>query len=127
MYVELLGTLIAWARQMYQLVARRATRPVMKLKSRATAAWSKDWFSTQLTWRHLSDIEDGDDETDYYWEYISSYDYLELSADIGDHVTVMVGAERFSIRIPPQWGWNSWRQIHSQVFMTFSEEPYTRD
>lgn len=105
------------------------SRPVMKLKSRATAGWSKDWFSTQLTWRHLSDIEDGDDETDYYREYISSYDYFELSAsaDIGDHVTVMVGAKNLFDKDPPQWGWNSWEaNTFPNVYDVFGRTIYAR-
>ena len=61
------------------LGGQACSRPVMQLKSRATAAWTKDWFSTQLTWRHLSDIEDGDDTTAYYRETIGNYDYFELS------------------------------------------------
>ena len=105
------------------------SRPVMKLKSRATAGWKKDWFSTQLTWRHLSEIEDGDDNTDYYREYIGNYDYFELSfsADIGDHVQVMVGAKNLFDKEPPQWGWNSWEaNTFPNVYDVFGRTVYAR-
>lgn len=105
------------------------SRPVMKLKSRATAGWKKDWFSTQLTWRHLSEIEDGDDNTDYYREYIGNYDYFELSfsADIGDHVQIMVGAKNLFDKEPPQWGWNSWEaNTFPNVYDVFGRTVYAR-
>jgi iron complex outermembrane receptor protein len=105
------------------------SRPVMNLKSRATAGWTKDWFSAQLTWRHLSDIEDGDDNTDYYREYISSYDYFELSAsaDIGDHIKIMVGAKNLFEKDPPQWGWNSWEaNTFPNVYDVFGRTVYAR-
>lgn len=105
------------------------SRPVMKLKSRATAGWKKGWFSTQLTWRHLSDIEDGDDDTDYYREYISSYDYFELSAsaDIGDHVKIMIGAKNLFDKDPPQWSWNSWEaNTFPNVYDVFGRTVYAR-
>ena len=105
------------------------SRPVMQLKSRATAGWSRDWFSAQLTWRHLSDVEDGDDETEYYREYIGAYDYFEvsMSAEVGDHLEVMLGAKNLFDKEPPQWGWNSWEaNTFPNVYDVFGRTIYAR-
>ena len=101
----------------------------MQLKSRATAGWSRDWFSAQLTWRHLSDVEDGDDDREYYREYIGAYDYFELSmsAEVGDHLEVMLGAKNLFDKEPPVWGWNSWEaNTFPNVYDVFGRTIYAR-
>ena len=111
------------------LGGQACSRPVMQLKSRATAAWTKDWFSTQLTWRHLSDIEDGDDTTAYYRETIGNYDYFELSvsAEFADQFQVMFGAKNLFDKDPPQWGWNSWEaNTFPNVYDVFGRTIYAR-
>ena len=42
------------------LGGQACARPVTELKHRATLFWTRDVLSLQLTWRHLSGVDDGD-------------------------------------------------------------------
>jgi outer membrane receptor protein involved in Fe transport len=52
---------------------------------------------------------------------------LSFSADIGDHVQVMVGAKNLFDKEPPQWGWNSWEaNTFPNVYDVFGRTVYAR-
>ena len=87
------------------------SRPVTRLKHRATASWLKGGFNAQLTWRHLSAVSDGRTDIDYFVENIDSFDYFELSANytLENGVNATVGIRNLFDESPPELDmWNSW-------------------
>ena len=55
------------------------SRPVTDLKHRATLGWARSQYSMQLTWTHLSSVDDGDEEQLYFVEHIPAYDSVDLA------------------------------------------------
>ena len=87
------------------------SRPVTRLKHRATASWLKGGFSAQLTWRHLSAASDGRTDIDYFVENVDSFDYFELSANytLENGVNATFGIRNLFDEAPPELDmWNSW-------------------
>jgi outer membrane receptor protein involved in Fe transport len=84
-------------------------RPVTDLKHRATLYWSREAYSLQLTWRHLSSVEDGDPENEYFVESIGSYNTLDLAANYEalNGIVYVAGVRNLLDEEPPILGGNS--------------------
>lgn len=86
------------------------SRPVTKLKHRATASWMKGDSTLQLTWRHLSSATDGRTDEDYYVESVDAFNYFELSGNYNfqNGLAVTVGVRNLFDKSPPVLDmWNS--------------------
>ncbi len=104
-------------------------RPVTDLKHRATLYWSRDLYSLQLTWRHLSSVEDGDDENTYLVESIGSYNSLELGAtyEMRNGVTYVGGVRNLLDEDPPILGSNSFEaNTYPNLYDVFGRTYYLR-
>lgn len=77
-----------------------------RLNGRAT--WSTEGTSVSLAWRHLSAVEDDDDDIDYSVEKIPAYDYFDLSVsfDVAKKFTWSIGMNNMFNKKPPVLGDN---------------------
>lgn len=87
------------------------SRPVTKLKHRATASWTRGSLTAQLTWRHLSKATDGRTDQDFFVEEIDAFNYFELSSNyaFNNGLTATIGVRNLFDEAPPVLDmWNSW-------------------
>ena len=87
------------------------SRPVTKLKHRATASWTRGCLTAQLTWRHLSKASDGRTDQDFFVEEIDAFNYFELSGNyaFSNGLTATIGVRNLFDEAPPVLDmWNSW-------------------
>lgn len=87
------------------------SRPVTKLKHRATASWMKGSLTTQLTWRHLSSTTDGRTDEEYFVENVDAFHYFELSSNytFDNGLTATIGVRNLFDESPPVLDmWNAW-------------------
>lgn len=104
-------------------------RPVTDLKHRATLYWSRDVYSLQLTWRHLSSVEDGDPDIEHLVESIGSYNSLELGAtyEMLNGITYVGGVRNLLDEKPPVLGSNrSEANTYPNLYDVFGRTIYLR-
>lgn len=111
------------------LGGQACARPVTELKHRATLFWTRDVLSLQLTWRHLSGVDDGDEDVQYLVERIPSFDYFELGAtyDFSSGITLIGGIRNLLDEDPPVLGDNSFEaNTYPNLYDVFGRTFYGR-
>ena len=91
--------------------------PVPDFKHRFTADWSKGDLDLQLVWKHISSLEDGQEEVVYYREKLGSYSIVDLSAryTFTDSLSVILGLKNAFNKQPQPIGSNSWEVKDDQI------------
>lgn len=106
------------------------SRPVTKLKHRATVSWMKGGLTAQLTWRHLSQARDGRMDVDYFVEKIDAFDYFEVSTNysLDNGVTATLGVRNLFDKAPPVLDmWNSWEaNTYPNLYDVFGRSVFAR-
>jgi iron complex outermembrane receptor protein len=79
------------------------SRPVTKLKHRATASWMKGNLTAQLTWRHLSKVSNARTDRSYYVDSIDAFNYFALSGNYAfdNGLIATVGVRNLFDKAPP--------------------------
>ena len=111
------------------LGGQACARPVTELKHRATLFWTKEALSLQLTWRHLSAVDDANEDVQYLVEKIPSFDYFELGAtyDFSSGVTLIGGIRNLLDEDPPLLGSNSFEaNTYPNLYDVFGRTFYGR-
>lgn len=104
-------------------------RPVTNLKHRATLFWSRDAYSLQLTWRHLSSVDDGNEDLTYTFEKISAYDTVDLGGvyEFQNGFTLIAGVRNLLDKSPPILGENSFEaNTYPNLYDLFGRTIYAR-
>lgn len=83
-------------------------QPVPEYKHRTTFRYGNDDFTAQLAWRHVGEVNDDDDGTDFTVEKISGYNYFDLSGTyyINDNYKVTAGIDNLLDKAAPVIGDN---------------------
>jgi outer membrane receptor protein involved in Fe transport len=82
-----------------------------------------------LTWRHLSGVDDGDEDVQYLVERIPSFDYFELGAtyDFSSGITLIGGIRNLLDEDPPVLGGNSFEaNTYPNLYDVFGRTFYGR-
>jgi outer membrane receptor protein involved in Fe transport len=112
-----------------RLGGNACARPVTNLKHRATLFWSRDAYSLQLTWRHLSSVDDGNEDLTYTFEKISAYDTVDLGGvyEFQNGFTLIAGARNLLDKSPPILGENSFEaNTYPNLYDLFGRTIYAR-
>lgn len=104
-------------------------RPVTNLKHRGTLSWSRYAYSLQLTWRHLSSVDDGDDQRSFAYESISAYNTIDLGGvyELQNGLTLIGGVRNLLDEEPPFLGGNSFEaNTYPNLYDVFGRTLYAR-
>ena len=83
-------------------------QPVPEYKHRTSVKYATDDFTAQLAWRHVGEVNDDDDGTDFTVESIDGYNYFDLSGTyyINDNYRLTAGIDNLLDKAPPVIGDN---------------------
>ena len=112
-----------------RLGGNACSRPVTNLKHRATLFWSRYAYSLQLTWRHLSSVDDGNDDLTYFYEKISSYNTIDFGGvyEFENGLTLIGGVRNLLDKSPPLLGDNSFEaNTYPNLYDVFGRTVYAR-
>jgi len=82
--------------------------PQAEYKHRMTFSYSTDDFNAQLLWRYVGEVNDDDDETDYFVETIDGTSYFDLAGTyfLTDNYRITAGIDNLLDEEPPVIGDN---------------------
>lgn len=82
--------------------------PVPEYSHRVTFNWSRDDWTAQAVWRHIGEVKDDDDGTQFFVEKIDSENYLDVSGSyqINDNYSLSFGIDNLFDTDPPILGDN---------------------
>ena len=91
--------------------------PVPDFKHRMTLDWSKGSVDLQAVWKHISSLDDGNDDRVYFTEKLDSYSIVDFGARyaINDSLSVTMGVKNAFNEKPQPIGSNSWEKRDSTI------------